>query len=121
MTPPVDRNAAHNPTPVVTTTDGPTDTTTKPGQRKTGTVANTCGGCDATWTASRAAHCGACHRTFSGVDLFDRHRDQRGEHGACLDPATLTDTHGQPVMFFRDNMWRGPEMPRSAITARGNR
>lgn len=89
MTPPADtdHNTVQQPTPVVTTTDGPTDATAKTGQRANGTVANTCGGCD----------------------------------GACLDPATLTDTHGEPVMFFRDHMWRGPEMPQSAITARSNR
>lgn len=31
------------------------------------------------------AHCGACHRTFSRVSGFDRHRRE----GVCLDPAPL--------------------------------
>lgn len=31
----------------------------------------TCGGCPSTWTALGAAHCSACHRTFSNVGLFD--------------------------------------------------
>lgn len=35
-----------------------------------------CGGCPATWTALGAAHCAAigCHRTFSSVSSFDKHR-----------------------------------------------
>lgn len=48
-----------------------------------------------------------CHRTFAGIGLFDRHRDQHGERGKCVDPATLTK--GTPIVF-RDGMWRGPEM-----------
>lgn len=43
---------------------------------------NTCGRCDDRWTASRAAHCGGCHATFSSPSGFDAHR--RG--GACRDP-----------------------------------
>lgn len=33
-----------------------------------------CGGCDNTWTGANTAHCSACHRTFSGPTLFDKHR-----------------------------------------------
>jgi hypothetical protein len=73
----------------------------------------TCGGCTATWTAPGAAHCSGCHRSFSGVGLFDAHRSQYGERGACLDPATLTVKHGhragEPLMYYRAGMWRGPE------------
>lgn len=39
--------------------------------------------CGARWSGANTSHCGACHRTFSSVGTFDRHR--RG--GACLDPA----------------------------------
>jgi hypothetical protein len=69
-----------------------------------------CGGCDASWTGTSICHCGSCHRSFSGIGLFDKHRSQYGERGACVDPATLTgrDT-GQPLMHHRDGMWRGPE------------
>lgn len=45
-----------------------------------------CGGCPATWQSLALAHCGACHHSFGSVDLFDRHRDQRGAHGACVLP-----------------------------------
>lgn len=69
----------------------------------------TCGGCDASWTALGAAHCAACHTLYATPGLFDLHRSQHGEHGACLDPATVKNK-GVPLLFFRDGMWRGPEM-----------
>ena len=72
----------------------------------------TCSGCDAKWTAMKAAHCAAseCHRTFSTPVLFDRHR----VNGRCVDPETIISaprdgSPGERVMFFRDGMWRGPE------------
>lgn len=67
-----------------------------------------CSGCDQVWTATNAAHCGACHRLFATAGLFDKHRSQYGERGACLDPAALI---GHSEMEFRVGMWRGPEMP----------
>lgn len=74
----------------------------------------TCGGCDATWTGTSICHCGNCHHTFSGLGLFDKHRSQYGDRGACLDPDTLTIQQGanlgEPLMHYRDGMWRGPEM-----------
>lgn len=84
----------------------------------------TCSGCDETWTAPGAAHCGAtgCHRTFAGVALFDAHRSAAGEHGACLDPETLIGRggarKGERLMFFREAMWRGPEMTEAQKVAR---
>lgn len=72
----------------------------------------TCSGCDASWTGVSAAHCSACHCTFSSAGLFDRHRSVAGgEHGSCLPPGRLVNANtGEPVMFFRDEMWRGPTM-----------
>lgn len=47
-----------------------------------------CGGCDADWgQATKVCHCAACHETFTTVANFDRHRDRRGEHGSCKNPA----------------------------------
>lgn len=48
---------------------------------------HTCGGCQARWTGLRTSHCGTqgCHRTFSSVAAFDRHR----AGGVCNDPADL--------------------------------
>ena len=37
------------------------------------------------WAGSLTCHCSVCHRSFSGVKHFDRHR--RG--GVCLDPAEI--------------------------------
>lgn len=71
---------------------------------------NTHGACGATWTGTRAAHCSGCCRTFSGIELFDRHRAGYGEHGQCVDPAELRDRTGTLICEFRDGMWRFPEM-----------
>lgn len=90
---------------------------TEPSTRKPASTI-TCGGCDAVWTAPGACHCAGCHRTFSGLGLFDRHRTGYGEHGRCHDPATLTDRSGAPVGEFRNGMWRGPEMSDDVIAAR---
>lgn len=87
------------------------------------TTPNTCGGCDATWTAPTAAHCGCCHHTFASVRLFDDHRSATGEHGACIDPETIRHGKtGERLMFFRHGMWRGPEMtPEQKAAAFGKR
>jgi hypothetical protein len=78
-----------------------------------------CGGCADTWTALGAAHCGLCHQTFSGVALFDLHRSQYGERGACQHPNDVRHKQtGQQLMFFRDGMWRGPEMTEEQKLAR---
>jgi hypothetical protein len=63
------------------------------------------GVCGRSWSGSRACHCSGCHRTFSGTELFDRHRNHRGDHGSCLDPATL------PRMeLWSDGIWHMPAM-----------
>lgn len=51
----------------------------------------TCGGCSNRWTGNQRAHCAAagCHRTFSSITSFDRHRSRRGEHGSCLHPESV--------------------------------
>jgi hypothetical protein len=84
------------------------DGTGKPATRPP--LQNTCGGCRARWAGDRPCHCSACHRTFAGVNLFDMHRTAKGERGECLPPATIRNRAEQPLMFFRNGMWRGPEM-----------
>lgn len=79
-------------------------------QRSRVTPSHTCSGCEATWTAANTCHCSGCHASFAGVGLFDKHRAQYGEHGVCRRPADLTTTSGEPVMFFRDGIWKGPQM-----------
>jgi hypothetical protein len=81
----------------------------------------TCARCPARWTGTRIAHCSGCHRSFGGLALFDMHRSHYGDRGTCLDPATLTVRSGvragEPAMFLRDGVYRGPEMDEAA-TAR---
>lgn len=64
--------------------------------------------CGKEWSGTRACHCGGCHETFSGIALFDKHRSQYGEHGRCLDPATLAGVE------LRDGVWSRPEMDADA-------
>jgi hypothetical protein len=81
--------------------------------------------CGAKWYGVSRCHCSACHRTFSGVALFDRHRSSAGEHGTCLDPATLIVQRGartgQPEMYLREGVWSGPEMDEATKRARFGR
>lgn len=50
----------------------------------------TCG-CGARWGGLSTGHCTGCHRTFTGITAFDKHRS--GSHSAdtrhCVDPATV--------------------------------
>lgn len=73
-----------------------------------------CTRCGAAWAGASPAHCCACHRTFSAVGLFDAHSSSDGVHGTCRNPAGLTvqsgPRAGEPVMFFRDGLWSGPQM-----------
>jgi hypothetical protein len=78
-------------------------------------MAFTCSGCDETWTALTAAHCGSCHRTFSGVGLFSLHRSAHGLRGHCLDPATVVHREtGEQLLVLRGGMYRGPAMSEEA-------
>lgn len=65
----------------------------------------TCGGCAFTWQSMSLAHCGACHHSFGSVDLFDRHRDQHGPHGACVLPKREGITLVQGVWREQPREW----------------
>ena len=41
--------------------------------------------CGARWSGYATAHCASCHRTFTAVGNFDKHRTRAG----CADPASL--------------------------------
>ena len=62
----------------------------------------TCGGCESKWTGLSYAHCSGCHRTFSAVGLFDRHR----RLGGCLDPAIMRTKANEPIMRLDGGIWR---------------
>lgn len=75
--------------------------------------------CGANWTGLTVAHCSACHRTFAGPSLFDKHRTARGEHGKCINPAHIQNRKTEePLMWYRNGMWRGREMTEAEKAAR---
>lgn len=43
-----------------------------------------CSGCTQRWTGLNRCHCPVCHRTFGGVQGFDKHLP-----GTCKDPSLL--------------------------------
>ena len=48
-----------------------------------------CPRCDTRWGGPLTCHCTACHRTFSGITAFDKHRTGSHTKGrSCLDPET---------------------------------
>lgn len=64
----------------------------------------TAGCCSARWTGLSAAHCSACHETFTSVSAFDLHRRK----AVCLSP-TLTPADIGMVTAARD--WSGWSLP----------
>lgn len=69
------------------------------------TPANTasCGGCEARWRGIGIAHCATCHRSFSGIRLFDKHR----RRDRCVDPLDILDPQGYLLMNLIEGVWRG--------------
>ena len=81
-------------------TSDPTNPTTlgvNVAQRATGTARTNavasapqfgCGKCVARWGGQSTSHCSGCHRTFSSLSAFDKHRtgSHPEEKRACLDP-----------------------------------
>lgn len=69
--------------------------------------------CGAWWTGLTAGHCTGCHRTFSGIAAFDRHRT--GSHAGgtrrCLDPATVVNERGEPQLVPANRLWSGWALP----------
>lgn len=47
------------------------------------------GKCGSWWTGERAAHCGACCETFSGLTAFDRHQRRADDGQLCRKPADV--------------------------------
>lgn len=58
----------------------------------------TCSGCAAVWAGAERAHCGACHRSFDDIVLFDAHRD--ADH--CRAPEELG------LVPTRNGIWLEP-------------
>ena len=62
--------------------------------------------CGDRWTGTSKCHCSGCHRLFSTVTMFDRHR----VNAKCADPATdmITPRDGsppRPAYVFKQGTW----------------
>lgn len=74
-----------------------------------------CSGCDARWNGFSTCHCAACHRMFTGLTAFDKHRG--GKHADdtrhCVDPESAGLVHADRAYpcwgFPNDGSWAGPE------------
>jgi hypothetical protein len=47
------------------------------------------GVCGSVWSGAGAAHCGACHVTFSSLTAFDRHQRAADGRLVCVAPAEV--------------------------------
>lgn len=47
-----------------------------------------CARCDKWWAGTGPHHCGKCHRTFTSLSAFDKHRDGNHANGTrhCVEP-----------------------------------
>lgn len=63
--------------------------------------AGECGKCGAWWQGWDTAHCPTCHRMFTTITAFDKHR--AGSHAYdtrhCVDPATVLNQKGERVLI----------------------
>lgn len=73
---------------------------------------NTCNGCGSAWGGALTAHCSNCHKTFSGLTAFDKHRAGSHTKGRyCLDPETVTEGNprsarfGEPILDLTDRKY----------------
>lgn len=57
-----------------------------------------CGKCKAHWSGAGRAHCGGCHKTFSGLTAFDAHQRGNTEGQTCGDPT-------EKGMELREKSW----------------
>ncbi len=50
-----------------------------------------CPRCQAAWNGLKTCHCAACHRTFTAITAFDKHRRGTYEPDTrhCVDPQTV--------------------------------
>lgn len=70
-----------------------------------------CGGCDTRWPGISRCHCSGCHQTFSGLELFDKHRRERHGDGYCIPPEDVVNREGIRQMFITNGIWHGIENP----------
>lgn len=78
--------------------------------RKTGAIY--CPRCPNWWTGTRSGHCTACHRSFTSIAAFDKHRSGSHAHGKrhCVDPETagLVPADREWLGWSLPGTWTGP-------------
>ncbi|WP_435406221.1 FDXHR family putative zinc-binding protein [Mycolicibacterium phlei] len=58
----------------------------------------TCSRCDVEWSGTLTMHCSGCHRTFTGLTAFDKHRTGSHARGRyCLDPSEARGDDGESI------------------------
>lgn len=74
--------------------------------------------CGATWTGQQKCHCAACHRTFSGLTTFDKHRTyvEGADRRLCRDDDALAKLKITPR---EDGTYGGPPLTDEQKAARG--
>lgn len=73
------------------------------------------GACQRWWTGAERSHASCCHRTFSSLSAFDRHR----KGGRCNDPAAM-GLVARVKPFGELWGWPGPEGGYGALHAAGD-
>ena len=78
------------------------DTSTQ--ERKPGAIY--CPRCPNWWTGMRSGHCTACHRSFTSIAAFDKHRAGSHSDGQrhCVDPESVG-------LVPADRAWPGWSLP----------
>lgn len=80
-------------------------------KRKPGAVY--CPRCPNWWTGLRSGHCATCHRSFTSVAAFDRHRSGSHARGTrhCVDPEVvgLVPAEREWPGWSLPGKWAGPE------------
>jgi hypothetical protein len=59
-----------------------------------------CRDCHRSWTGLARAHCVVCHATFSTNGTADLHWSSSGYDANHLDPASVTNRHGEPLLVL---------------------
>lgn len=72
------------------------------------TLPHHCNGCTSRWGGLSTAHCTGCHRTFSGINAWEKHR--AGSHTTikgryCVDPETVLNKKGEHVLALTNRAY----------------
>jgi hypothetical protein len=77
--------------------------------------------CGAVWRqrGNLTGHCTACHQTFQGIELFDRHQSTDADGRThCRAGSEIRLGKAEHRLELIDGVWRGPRMSPETIAAR---